>query len=124
MRLLLRWLVSAAAAGAAAYFVPGIEAPGGVPALLAFVLILGLVNGLVRPIVRRLACGAIALTLGLFIFVINALMLLLAAWITRTVGFGIEVDGFLPALLGAIVISVVSFLLSFFLPDRKRKRRR
>jgi putative membrane protein len=124
VRLLLRWIASAAAVAAAAYLIPGIQVQGGVTALLAVALILGLVNALVRPLVRRLACGVIVLTLGLFIFIINALMLLLTAWIARSVGVGFAVEGFTAALLGAVVISVVSFLLSFFLPDTQRRRRR
>ncbi|HEV2130424.1 MAG TPA: phage holin family protein [Longimicrobiaceae bacterium] len=123
MRLLLRWIVSAAAVAAAAYLVRGIQVQGGATALLAVALILGLVNALVRPLVRRLACGLIFLTLGLFIFIINALMLLLTAWIARSLGVGFAVESFTAALLGAVVISVVSFLLSFLLPDQQRRRR-
>lgn len=124
MRLLLRWIAAAAAVAAAVWVVPGIDVHGGAPALLTVALILGLVNALIRPLIRRLACGLVVLTLGLFIFIINALMLLLTAWIAQNVGVGFAVEGFSAALLGAVVISVVSFLLSFFLPDRQRHRRR
>lgn len=117
MRLLLRWAASAAAVGAAAWLLPGIRVPGGVEALLAVALILGLVNALVRPLVKWLACGLIALTLGLFLFVINAAMLLLTEAIADALGFGFEVDGFGAALLGSVVISLATWVLSLVVGD-------
>jgi putative membrane protein len=124
MRLLLRWAAGAAAVGAAAWLIPGIEVQGGVVAFFAVALILGLVNALVRPLLRRLACSLIFLTLGLFLFVINALMLLLTELLARSVGVGFSIDGFGDALLGALVISVVSFLFSVLLPEPSRRRPR
>lgn len=118
MRLLLRWLISAAAVAAAAYLLPGIRLEGGFPDLLVVALVLGLVNALVRPVLRWLACGLIVVTLGLFLLVINAALLLLAAWLARSVGIGFHVDGFGSALVGSVVISLVSFVLSMALPDR------
>jgi putative membrane protein len=117
MRLILRWLISAAAVWAAAYAVPGIRVEGGFTDYLVVALVIGLVNALVRPIVSWLACGLIVLTLGLFLLVINAVLLLLAAWIAQQAGAAFFVDGFMPALYGSIVISVVSFVLSMLLPD-------
>ena len=117
MRLLLRWLISAAAVAAAAYFVPGIRLEGGLADLLVVAVVLGLINALVRPLLTLLACGLIFLTLGLFLLVINAGMLLLAARLARELGIGFYVDGFGPAFVGSIVISLVSFLLSVILPD-------
>jgi putative membrane protein len=124
VRLLLRWAAAAASVGAAAWLVPGITVDGGFPALLGIALVLGLLNALVRPIVRRLACGLIFLTLGLFIFVINALMLLLAEFLARVVGIGFSIEGFGDALVGALVISLVSFVFSALLPDSQSRRRR
>lgn len=118
MRLLLRWAASAAAVGVAAWLLPGIRARGGVEALLAVALILGGVNALVRPLARRLACGLIALTLGLFLLVINAAMLLLTEAVADALGFGFEVDGFGAALLGSVVISLAAWAFSLLLPDR------
>lgn len=115
--LIARWVVTAAAVAVAAYLVPGIRVEGGVPALLAVALVLGLVNAVVRPVLRWLSCGLIVLTLGLFIFVINALMLLFAEQVAQGLGIGFAVDGFGAALLGSIVISVVSFLISVLLPE-------
>lgn len=123
MKLILRWLISAAAVWAAAQFVPGIHYSGGFQTLLVVALVMGLVNALVRPIVKRLACGLIVLTLGLALFVINALMLLLTGWISRELGFPFYVDGFVPALIGSVVISLVSWVLSLFLGDDDDRRR-
>ena len=117
MRLIVRWLISAAAVWAAAYLVPGIRVEGGVADYLVVALVIGLVNALIRPIVSWLACGLIVLTLGLFLLVINAVLLLVAAWIAQQAGAHFYVDGFVPALYGSIVISVVSFVLSMLLPD-------
>jgi len=75
-------------------------------------LIFGLVNALVRPLIALLTCPLIILTLGLFVLVINALMLLLAAWLGSTLGVGFHIRGLGCALLGALVISVVSWALS------------
>ena len=75
-------------------------------------LIFGLVNAVIRPILILLALPLEIITLGLFIFVINAFMLLLTSWIAQGMGLGFRVDKFLAALLGALIISVVSFVLS------------
>jgi putative membrane protein len=71
----------------------------------------------VRPLVKSLACGLIVLTLGLALFVINALMLLLTGYLSHRFGYDFSVDGFVPALLGSVVISAVSWLLSVVLVD-------
>ena len=124
MKLLIRWLITAAAVWAAAHFVPGIHYSGGFMTLLAVALIFGLVNALVRPVLKALACAVIVLTLGLAIFVINALMLLLTSYLSRHFGFDFTVDGFVPALVGSVVISLVSWLLSVVLVDDGDDRRR
>lgn len=120
MSLLLRWLASAAAVAVAAAFVPGIRMDRDPVALLIVAAVLGLVNAFVRPILRWLSCGVIVLTLGLFLLVINAVMLILAAWISRQLGVSFFVDGFAPALIGSVVISLVSYLLSLLLPGDSR----
>jgi len=118
MNLLLRWAAAAAAVWAADWLLPGIRVTGGVRTLLAVALILGLVNALVRPVVRWFACGLVALTLGLFLLVINAAMLLLTEWIAGRTGFGFEVDGFTTALIGSVVISLVTWALSLLVSGR------
>lgn len=117
MNLLLRALASAAAVAAAAWLLPGIRAPGGAPAILVVAVVLGFVNALVRPLLKWFSCGLIAVTLGLFLLVINAAMLLLATYLTRAVGYAFYVDDFASALLGALVISIVAFVLSMLLTD-------
>lgn len=119
MRLLLRILINAAALWVAAYLVPGIQA-GGAGSILAVAVVFGLVNALVRPILKLLSCPIIFLTLGLFTLVLNALMLMLTAWVGAQLGIDFKVAGFWPsAFLGALVVSVVSTVLSWFLPDKK-----
>jgi putative membrane protein len=122
MRLILHWLVVAVALVAAAYLVPGIRVEGdGVVAVLVMAAILGVVNVVIRPILAFLSCGFIILTMGLFMLVINALTLWLSSSIAvNWFNIGFYVDGFWPALLGSIIVSIVSFLLSMVLFPRSR----
>ena len=126
-KLLLRWLINAAAVYAAIMLVGGISVSGGWTVFFWVALILGLVNALIAPLIKLLTCPLILLTLGLFTLIINALMLQLAAWIASQLGLGFSVDGFVAAFWGALVISVVSFLLSVLTgvnrEERKRDRR-
>ncbi|GAA1635782.1 phage holin family protein [Nonomuraea maheshkhaliensis] len=86
--------------------------------LLLVALIFGLINAIVKPIVKALGCAIIVLTLGLFLLVINAAMLLLTSWIAGELDIPFHVDNFYPAAFwGAIIISVVSWLLGLFIPD-------
>lgn len=117
MNLILRWVASAVAVAAAVYLVEGIHLEGGAGSFFGVALILGFVNAIVRPILRGLACGLIVLTLGLFLIVINAGMLLLTEVIAQSIGLSFHVDGFVAALVGSIVISLVSFLASLLLID-------
>jgi putative membrane protein len=124
MRLIIRILVNAAALWIAALMIDGIDFAsntGGTEqfvVVLAVAVIFGLVNALIRPIVKVLTLPLTVLTLGLFTFVVNALMLLLTAWISGRLDLAFQVDGFLAALLGAVVISIVSFVLDLVLPER------
>jgi putative membrane protein len=114
--ILIRWVITAIAIFAAAFLVPGIEITGnGILAVFGIAVVLGLVNAIIRPILVLLSCGCIVFTLGLFMLVINAFTLLITSWISQAVGLGFFVDGWVPALFGSIVISVVSWLLSMFL---------
>lgn len=117
MKLILHWLVVAVALVAAAYLVPGIRVEGdGTIAVLVMAAVLGIVNVVIRPILAFLSCGFIILTMGLFMLVVNALTLWLASSIAvNWFNVGFYVDGFLPALLGSIIVSIVSFLLSMVL---------
>ncbi|MCZ7553970.1 MAG: hypothetical protein B6D39_10815 [Anaerolineae bacterium UTCFX2] len=114
--ILLRWIITTLAVLATAWIIPGITIEGnGFVVALAAALILGLVNAIIRPILIILSCGCIALTLGLFMLVVNAATLWLASWFSQLFGIGFYVDGFFPALYGSIVISLISWLLSTFL---------
>lgn len=128
MKLLMRWIITALAVAAAAYLLPGIRVssePNAIITLAVAALLLGLVNALIRPLVTFLSCGLIALTLGLFTLVINALMLWLTSFIAQNwFGIGFVVVDFWSALWGSIIISLVSFFLSMFLVDGKEKRPR
>jgi putative membrane protein len=113
MRFLARLVLNSVAIVIAAWFVPGVHVRGPAPALIAGVL-LGLVNALVRPVLLILTLPFTLLTLGLFIFVVNAICFGLTAALVP----GFNLDGFLAAFLGALVVTVVSWLLSALLPDR------
>lgn len=118
----MRWLATAAAVAGAAWLVPGIrvEEPHRIWTLLLAALVLGLLNAFIRPILYALSCGLIVLTLGLFTLVLNALMLWLASRIlVDWLGLGFYVGGFWSALFGALIISVISVLLSVFVGGRK-----
>lgn len=110
-RIIIRWLINAAALFVAVRLLPGIEASNG--GILAVALILGFINAIIRPILVILTCPLIILTLGLFTLVINALMLQLAGSIGRTLGFDFQITGgFGTVFLAALIVSIVSFLLS------------
>lgn len=121
MRLLVRLLVNAAALWVATRVVPGISYVGGVGGLLGVALVFGIVNAFVRPVLELLSLPVLVLTLGLFTFVLNALMLWLTGTLARSLGIGFRVEGFGAAFLGALVVSVVSFLLSMFVGREERE---
>ena len=110
--LVLRWLITTLAIFAAVYLVPGITftGPGWELGLVAAVF--GLVNIGLRPLLSLLTCPLIILTLGLFGLVINALLLLLTAQIAGSLGVQFTVGGFWPAVLGGLVIAIVSVILN------------
>lgn len=84
--------------------------------ILLIALVFGIVNAVVKPIVAFLSIPLYILTLGLFTLVVNALMLMLTAWITEQTSWGLRIDNFGTAVLGALIISVVSFVLSVIIP--------
>ncbi|QOV41831.1 phage holin family protein [Streptomyces chromofuscus] len=86
--------------------------------LLLVALIFGLVNFLVKPIVKLLSLPLLILTLGLFTLIVNALMLLLTSWLADKLDLSFHVEGFWTAVLGGLIISIVSWALNVVLPDR------
>jgi len=121
IRFILHILITAAALYAAVHFVDGLKFTGDWPQFIGVALIFGLVNALIRPLLKGLSCLIIVVTLGLFTLVINALMLWLTGWLSGEFGLGFHVRGFWPAFWGALVISLVSWVLSIFLPKKKRR---
>ena len=117
MRFLVRLFLNGVAILVAAYFVPGLEIDGPGSALLAGV-ILGFVNAIIRPVLFFLTLPFTLLTLGLFIFVLNAMCLGLTAWVLP----GFAIAGFWPALLGALVVSIVSWILSGLFIGKEERR--
>jgi putative membrane protein len=114
LSLLARWIVNAAALLLVAYLYPGVEVQTFWTALIA-ALVLGLVNAVIRPILVLLTLPATLLTLGLFIFVINALLF----WFVAEVVHGFQVTGFMAALIGSILFSVITLITSWLLFPRK-----
>jgi putative membrane protein len=89
---------------------------------LLVALIFGVINAIVKPLFRIVTIPIILLTLGIFLLVINALLLMLTSWLSGVFGLGWHVDGFWTALWGSIIISIVSFILNAFLPDKDEHR--
>ncbi len=120
MKLVIRWIITAVALVAAVWLIPGIriESQNAWIAVGLMAVILGFVNAIIRPVLMFFSCGCIVLTMGLFMIVVNGLALWLASWISVNLfNIGFYVDGLWPAILGSIVVSIVSFLLSLLLPD-------
>ncbi len=123
MKLIIRWIINAIALYLAVLIVPGISVAGDAWVVFSVMaIILALVNATIRPILKFLSCGFIILTLGLFTFVINAGTLWLSSKIAQNwFNVGFFIDNFWSAILGAIIVSVVSLILSQVLKDEKNR---
>ena len=124
---LVRVVVVAVALWVATLVVPGIAVTATVPTtrlgtLVCVALIFGLVNAVVKPVVKVLGCAFYILTLGLFALVVNALLFLLVGAVADRIGLPFVVDGFGAAFFGAIVVGIVSFLLHVVIPDSLDRR--
>lgn len=115
MRLLLVWILNAIALLAVAYLYPGVQVQDWKAAAIA-ALVLGLVNTLVKPVLVLLTLPVTIVTLGLFLLVLNALLF----WAVASLVPGFHVTGFWAAVLGAILYSVIGWLLSLLIPERQR----
>jgi putative membrane protein len=113
MLFLVRLLINATALWIAVRTVPGLAFDGPLPMLLIVAFVFAAVNAIVRPILKFLTFPILIVSLGLFIFVINALMLWLTATVSDAFGFGFHVVGFKAAFLGALVVSLVSLVLGW-----------
>lgn len=114
---LTRWIISGLALLVATAIVPQVKFDGSTGQFIILAAIFGLVNAFLRPILKLLSCPLLLLTLGLFIFVVNAILLLITAALAQAIHISFTVDGFGGALLGSIVISIVSILASMFIHE-------
>ncbi|GAB2733894.1 phage holin family protein [Streptomyces bullii] len=123
MNFLVKTIANAGALAVAVWLLDKITLTGDstgkkVGTLIAVALIFGLVNFLVKPIVKLLSLPLLILTLGLFTLIVNALMLLLTSWLADKLDLSFHVEGFWTAVVGGLIISVVSWALNVVLPDR------
>jgi putative membrane protein len=123
MYLLIRAVMTAAALAVATWLVPGIELTSGstaskVGTLLAVAVIFGVINAILKPIVKTVGCLFYVLTLGLIALVVNGLLLWLASWVADKLSLPFHITGFWAAFWGAIIVSVVGWLLGVLVPDR------
>ena len=121
MTTLLKLLINAAALWCAARFIDGISYSGRWPGLVGLALVFGVVNTFIRPVLAFFSFPITLVTLGLFTLVINALMLMLTAWIAARLDIAFTVRGFVPALLGAICVSLLSMILGSILIGKDEK---
>jgi putative membrane protein len=118
---LIRLLVNAAALWVATRLISGVSYTGGMVPFLGVALVFGIVNAFIRPAVKLLSLPFIIITLGLFTFVVNGLMLWLTSSLSGSLGLGFHVAGFWPAFWGALVVSLVSALLSMVVSERDNR---
>ena len=122
MQLLVRLLINAAALWVATQLVQGISFTGDWRLLFVVALVFGVLNVSVRPVLMLLTIPFLIVTLGLFTFVLNALMLWLTSAVSGALGLGFHVEGFWAAFVGALVVTVVSFALSLFVSSGQHPR--
>ena len=123
-KFILRWTINAIALFLAVYFVPGINLESGWTSIIWLALIFGLVNAFLRPLLKLLTCPLIILTLGLFTLIINTILFYVTDWIGSFFGVGITIHNFWAAFLGALIVSVVSIVLTFLVRDELDDRRK
>jgi putative membrane protein len=127
MKLLLRVLIAAAALGVATWLVPGIELRAGsttskVLTLIVVALIVGVVNAVIKPIVKTIGCLFYVLTLGLIGLVVNGLLLWLSSWVAGKLTLPFHITGFWPAFWGAIIIGIVGWILNLIFDEREDRK--
>ena len=118
MKLIFNWLINAAALYATTQVIPGVRVAG-LENLLVAAIAIGLINAIIRPILRFVTMPITVLTLGLFYFVLNGALFYLAAHFTP----GFELDSFASAILGGIVMSIVATVLHLFVKPKKKKKK-
>jgi putative membrane protein len=124
MGIVIRLAISAVALWISTLLVSGItvdtdSVPGKIGTLVAVAAIFGLVNAILRPIIKTIGCAFYVLTLGLIAIVVNGLLFMLTDWIADVLGLPFNVESFWPdAVLGALIVGVVSWLLGMLVPDK------
>lgn len=117
--LIIRWLINTLALYVAVRVVPGVDYSGGPAGLVIVAALFGLVNATLRPILAMLTCPLVLVTLGFFLFVINAMMLLFTGWLSRQFDLGFQVNGFWPAFWAGLLVSLVSLFLSIMVGEKE-----
>ena len=123
MGIIIRLVITAVSLWIASLLIDGIQlttdsVPKQIGTLLAVSVIFGVVNAILRPIIKVIGCGLYVLTLGLIAFVVNGLLFMLTSWIAGKLDLPFHVENFWPsAVLGALLVGVVSWLLNMFVPD-------
>ncbi|MFV2117387.1 phage holin family protein [Streptomyces sp. Act-28] len=122
MNFVVKTLANAGALAVAIWLLQDITLTGGSTGRKALTLVLvalvfGVVNTLVKPLVKLFTLPLFILTLGLFTLIVNALMLLLTSWLAEKLDLGFHVEGFWTAVLGGLIVSIVSWALNLVLPD-------
>jgi putative membrane protein len=126
MSYLIRLAISAVALWISTLLISGVHITSSsdlkkVLTLLAVAIIFGIVNAILRPIIKTLGCGLYVLTLGLISLVVNGLLFLLTSWIAGQLTLPFHVDNFWPsAVLGALIVGVIGWLLGLIVPDKKK----
>jgi putative membrane protein len=124
MGIIIRLLITAVSLWIATLLIDGIRltttsVPGKVGTLIGVAVIFGIVNAILRPLIKTIGCGLYVLTLGLIALVVNGLLFLLTSWIAGQFKLPFHVDHFWPsAVLGALLVGVVSWVLNMLVPDR------
>ncbi len=123
-KLIIRWVINAIALWVAITFVPGIHSQPSWVGIFGLALIFGLVNALLHPLISLLTCPLLILTLGLGTLLINTLLFWLSGLIGNQFGIGFTVDGFWPAFFGALIVTLVSTVLTLFVKDELKGRKK
>jgi putative membrane protein len=128
MRILIKLVITAAAVWVAAALIPGIHlhthsTTGKVGTLVVVALIFGVINAVLKPIAKTIGCLAYVVTFGLISIVVNGLLFWLTSWVAGKLSVPFHVSGFVPAVLGALIVGVVGWVLSLILDraDRDEK---
>jgi putative membrane protein len=119
-KFLLSWGINAIALYVAVQLLPGLEHVGSGVALLGVALIFGLVNAALKPVLIVLSCPLVILTFGLYLLVINGLLLLVTAWVSDLFDLGFSVNGLGWGILGSIVIGLISLVFNSFITDEEK----